>query len=377
MSIPLTCTEIAERTAKWLDVSFKKVHMSETALAAQFEEATYHIEHHNFDLNYVGKYALSEIPSTEGYKVVLTGEGADEQFGGYPVYLPDFLRATDSAANVDIRVPEEVRKQLVQEQDSIIEDAYRGMGATISQFSDTTSRASLGDLITPPAMAAFVPAPTLFKPEFPVHNVLETIRNNIPPHVQTLIREKWHPLNSAMYIWTKGHLVNQFLSCLGDRVEMAHSIEARTPFLDHIFTEYVNGIPTSMKIRYDAQAEGTSSFIEKYALREAVKPFVTPEIYARRKHPYSAPSRYPLHGPLHSMMIRIVTRENVEALGFIDWDEAQKMLQVAFAPDIDVRDVKDIWAWRQVLLIAQWIVIGQRFRVKKAVAPLSCQNGSV
>ena len=48
--------------------------MSEKELAARFEDATWHCEHHNPDLNYVGKYALSEVPQEVGFKVVLTGK---------------------------------------------------------------------------------------------------------------------------------------------------------------------------------------------------------------------------------------------------------------------------------------------------------------
>lgn len=49
--------------------------MDEEALASRFEDATWHCEHHNPDLNYVGKFALSEVPRELGFKVVLTGEG--------------------------------------------------------------------------------------------------------------------------------------------------------------------------------------------------------------------------------------------------------------------------------------------------------------
>lgn len=47
--------------------------MNEAELAARYEDATWHCEHHNPDLNYVGKYALSEVPTDLGFKVVLTG----------------------------------------------------------------------------------------------------------------------------------------------------------------------------------------------------------------------------------------------------------------------------------------------------------------
>ena len=51
----------------------------------------------------------------------------------------------------------------------------------------------------------------------------------------------------------------------------------------------------------------------------AARPFVTDEIYKKRKHPYSAPLQYAVDGPLHQLMKRLVTRENIEELGFMDW----------------------------------------------------------
>ena len=78
----------------------------------------------------------------------------------------------------------------------------------------------------------------------------------------------------------KGHLANQFMSCLGDRTEMAHSIGGRTPFLDHHVAEYFNNTPPSLKVKWNGN-EGSTA---KYALREAVKSFVTQEVYERVKH---------------------------------------------------------------------------------------------
>ncbi|PVH76509.1 N-terminal nucleophile aminohydrolase, partial [Cadophora sp. DSE1049] len=88
-------SDVAERTAEWLGVKFHKQIMDEEAFASRFELATWHCEHHNPDLNYIGKFALSEIPQSLGFKVVLTGEGSDEIFTGYHIYLPDVLREPD------------------------------------------------------------------------------------------------------------------------------------------------------------------------------------------------------------------------------------------------------------------------------------------
>jgi asparagine synthase (glutamine-hydrolysing) len=78
----------------------------------------------------------------------------------------------------------------------------------------------------------------------------------------------------------KTHFPNKLLNFLGDRMEMAHSIEGRTPFLDHHLVEAVVAMPATMKIH------GTT---EKYVLREAARPYLTDTVYRRQKHPFMAP----------------------------------------------------------------------------------------
>jgi asparagine synthase (glutamine-hydrolysing) len=133
----------------------------------------------------------------------------------------------------------------------------------------------------------------------------DTATNNIDGCIKLLMRNKWHPLHTSLYMWNKSALVNNLLSCLGHRLEMRHSVESRTPILDHHLTEDVNTLPPSLKVRGGIEssgAEGSSArasnqkaspsvvFTEKWILHEATKPFITDEVYRRRKHPYTAPT---------------------------------------------------------------------------------------
>lgn len=273
---------IANRTADHLGVKYYKKHMNEAELAARFEDATWHCEHHNPDLNYVGKYALSEVPQELGFKVVLTGEGADEQFAGYPVYLPDYLREPDHAYERN-PLPEDTRKTQCIKADAETEQYYESIGADGANRNASLARQLLNNITTVSSMAAFSPS-SLFShwtTEFDPSDPQLTIANAVDEDVRNKIQTSWHPLHSALYIWQKGHLANIFLSCLGDRTEMAHSVEARTPFLDHHLTQYVNGLPPSVKIRWDGNEE---RFVEKWVLREAGRGFITEEVYSRKKH---------------------------------------------------------------------------------------------
>jgi asparagine synthase (glutamine-hydrolysing) len=87
-------------------------------------------------------------------------------------------------------------------------------------------------------------------------------------------------VNQSLYLWSKTALANYILRTLGDGMEMSHSVEGRLPFLDHHLFEFVRRLPISIKIK---------DVVEKYILREAVKPLISETIYKRRKHPFVAP----------------------------------------------------------------------------------------
>jgi asparagine synthase (glutamine-hydrolysing) len=137
---------------------------------------------------------------------------------------------------------------------------------------------------------------------------------------------------------------------------MAHSVEGRQPFLDHRLTEYAMKLPPSVKLHYDPS---TRTFSEKWILKEAMKPFITAELYARKKHPFSAPVKYKPDGPVHKLFEKLLTKENVEALGFLEWDKCKDLLHDAIYDG-------DRPKWSQMILVGQFVILSQKFGVKKA-----------
>ncbi|KAL0944887.1 asparagine synthase [Colletotrichum truncatum] len=361
--------DIAERSAEWLGVEVLKKDMNEVELANNFEEAVYHTEHQTFDLNSVGKFCLSTLPRKHGVPVVLTGEGADEHFAGYPFVLPALLMEPDFAwPQSGLTHDTDTRVAMYKEMNDDINDMFQRIG----MFEDESATGAPNSMRLEPEWDAFAPWIR------DTYKAPEAGASTITPEVFQKMMTKWHALHSGLYIYTKGPLANMILTCLGDRTEMAHSIEARPPFLDHHLVEYVNGLPPSLKVAYiesAAQAANTGAgaslwwkdlsptrqkLSEKWILKEAGKPFITQELYERRKHPYSAPVKWPCGGPIHKMMKRIICKENIEQLGFVEWNSAQKWLEEGFGDDANPR------AFRKLICTASWVVISQRFGVKKA-----------
>jgi asparagine synthase (glutamine-hydrolysing) len=104
----------------------------------------------------------------------------------------------------------------------------------------------------------------------------------------------------------------------------------------------------------------TDLFTEKWILREAGKPYITKELYERRKQPYVAPNRWPKDGPLHNKLREICTREAVEQLGFVDWEIVRQGLDAAFGEGADGA------SFRMLLVVGAWVTLSKRFGIKRA-----------
>lgn len=319
------------------------------------------------DLGTLGKYTLSELPHEHGCKVILTGEGSDEHFAGYSPLLTDFLREKDysGVTNGDLSEEDRLAQLNARQQRSGINPANPGkpnladlrlidpsMISLARKQVNNVSMIEFADFFS--SLSSFAPwtESEFGKAERPttvVHNAIDGV-------ARAHAADKWHPLHSALYLWTKSGLPNILLVVLGDRVEMAHSIECRQPFLDHHLTEYVMSLPPDVKIRYIPE---TKSFSEKWILKEAMKPFVTKEIYERHKHPFTAPVKYQVGGPVHQALARLVTKGSIDALGFLDWEKCEHLVDDAIIQADPTR-------MRELIVIAQLIAIGKRFGVKEA-----------
>ncbi|RAK94836.1 asparagine synthetase B family protein [Aspergillus ibericus CBS 121593] len=346
-------SDIAQRTADWLGVELTCVHLDEAAIAAKFEDTAWHSEAPNPDANGIGKLALSEAVHAKGLKVVLTGEGADEHFAGYTLFAADALSEADSSWPLGL-MPESEREE-AWSQECIKSDIFQ-LGALPQNVPSSTKRV-LNNARLPPSLCTHTPLP--FAPwtdSYATSDPQTVLAESFNGRAYHNMATKWHPLHSSQYIWTKSVFPNIMLRYLGDNVDMVNHVESRTPYLDHHVTEYANALPPSLKMKYDPE---TKKLREKHILREAMKPFITEEIYHRAKHPYMGPVRYAADGPLHRVIQRLVTKENVEQLGFVDWATAEGLADKAFVQH-------DHSAFRNVLSLAQFIVIGRGFGAKKA-----------
>jgi asparagine synthase (glutamine-hydrolysing) len=218
---------------------------------------------------------LSEHVRKEGFKVVLTGEGADEVFGGYDLFKEAQIRRFWAGQ------PESTwRAQLLTRLYPYLRHSPVGAGGYGQSFwaqglADTsspfyahlqrwTTTRRLQSFLSRSARDAFAQA----RPE-------EELLNRLPAEFGS-----WEGLSRDQFVEAETLLFGYLLSSQGDRVAMANSVEGRVPFLDHRVVEFANRLPARYKLR---------GLREKAVLRKAVEDLLPAAIVNRVKQPYRAP----------------------------------------------------------------------------------------
>ncbi|KAJ7693429.1 putative asparagine synthase [Mycena rosella] len=378
---------VARRMAESIGAIMHIVRPTEKDLVDEFEPSVWHSEAPLMYLHGAGKILLSRAVREKGFKVVLSGEGADELFGGYNYLLPDYLRQPDplSAEMFGIPLPTELERQTTLK--AIFSRPRPQDHVSLSDLSLTDAqlgRSMLGGLITHRTIGVTSPPSTFFaQGVLDVHqnpDISRSIAEFFRPQIREEIASgRWHSLHGALYVVHKTALGNLILNHLGDRPEMANSVEGRPPFLDHKLVEYVNTLPPSLKIRPLLSPSKTDEalprswvFVEKWILREAIRPFVTEEIANIKKSMYNSPIPRPtstLEGastPLQTHLASRITREAVEKLGFLRWETVEATLhEFMERPDSPTDGGLDQNA-RRLLFVLSFIVLQEKFGVPHA-----------
>jgi len=228
-------------------------------------------------------FLLARLVRESGFKVVLTGEGADEILGGYDIFKEAKIRRF-WARDLSSRMRPLLLKRLYPYMDGI----QRQSLAYLRHFFRVSER----DLASPffshlPRWELTARLKLLFSSD-----VCEQIRDYdaMDELAQHLPREfaSWCPFNQAEYLETTGLLPGYILSSQGDRMAMAHSVEGRFPFLDHRVVEFASRLSPNLKMK---------ALNEKSLLKRACSRLVPPSILNRPKQPYRAPGGSCFFGP--------------------------------------------------------------------------------
>lgn len=337
--------EAAAKMAAHAGSDHHELLLSQDDLASHFADSVYHAETHVTNAHGVAKHLLSRAVRDAGYKVVLTGEGADEALLGYPHFRQDWLQY-DVPSRPGLSRDEQLQR-LASE-----------------------NRASHGRLLAPEKAvgSAAMEAALGFVPAWLQVQLESRQRGAKPLDYDQLERacagdpvadllDELGPLarisdckvaEKSALLWARTMLPNYILAVLGDRSEMAHSVEGRLPFLDASLWRFLAGVPAQWKIR-----DG----VEKYLLREAVRDLVPAEVYQARKHPFLSPPVDLASNVAFAELAGDLLVGAASAVPFLDPSAVANMLAALHSGNAG----EPIHSERNLLYVMSLVVLQQRF----------------
>lgn len=274
------------------------------SLADTVQQIAYYSDEPSADAGALPVWFLSQM-SRRHVTVALSGEGADELFGGYQTYLADrYARAARL-------VPAFARRLALQAVGFLpVTDEKIGLDYKINRF--------LGGSLLPEAEAHFFWNGTFTDAE--KHRLYAA--DGEYPGTRSLAEDDRDAgsLNRFLALDQKYYLTDDILyKC--DRMSMAHSLEVRPPFLDHRIVEFAARLPESFKIR------GSKL---KFILKALMRDKLPAQILDRRKEGFDIPAHQWLRSTLKPLLLDTVNRKSVEESGLFRWTEIDALFTKHF-----------------------------------------------
>ena len=259
----------------FLRTDHSSVRCSGADIGEVFSDVVWHTEQPILRTAPAPLFLLSRHVRNSGFKVVVTGEGADEVLGGYDIFKETKIR------HFWARRPDSVwRPLLLKRLYPYMDGIQRQSPAYLKKFfqiapEDVASpffshlprwrlTAKLKGFLSDDARA-----------EVGRHDSLAMLERKLPAAFQGL-----RPFSQAEYLEATLLLPGYILSSQGDRVAMAHAVEGRYPFLDYRVVEFASKLPMRMKMRVLDQ---------KHLLKRAAEGLIPESVRQRFKQPYRAP----------------------------------------------------------------------------------------
>ncbi|GIO24187.1 asparagine synthase (glutamine-hydrolyzing) [Oceanobacillus sp. J11TS1] len=275
--------DVAKETAEKLGVNNTSYIVTPEEYIENLPQIIWHMDDPLADPSCVPLYFVAREAKKQ-VKVVLSGEGADELFGGYNIYRePESLKVFQSIpkpvkhmlAKVAHVLPEGVRgKSFLERGTTPLSERYIG---NAKMFEDEQLKELMQHYN--PSLSYRDVTSNLFKEanEYPLVNQMQYV---------------------DIHTWMRGDILLK-----ADRMTMANALELRVPFLDKEVFRVASELPVDLKI-----ANGTT----KYILREAAKGIVPDHVLNRKKLGFPVPMRHWLKNELHDWAVNLIHESNTE-----------------------------------------------------------------
>lgn len=271
----------------FLNVNHSEIIATNDAIGSNLENVLWHTEKPLLRTGPIPLYILSGLVNQSGYKVVLTGEGADEIFGGYDIFKETKIRnfwSKDPDSKLRplllgrlypyIFKDERLKQTLIAFFKYGIDDPEDPFFSHIIRWKNTSKIKNFFS--------------EQLKDSIRDYNSYSELKNQLPADFFN-----FDAVTKSQFLESMIFLSNYLLSSQGDRVAMAHSLELRVPYLDHRMIELLAKVNSEIKIK---------GLNEKYLLKEVFKNRLPSSILKRWKNPYRAP----IHKAILSKNINLV-----------------------------------------------------------------------
>jgi asparagine synthase (glutamine-hydrolysing) len=267
------------------------------------EKLVPHLDEPFGDFSIFPTYLVSEV-ARRNVKVILSGDGGDEIFGGYDTYVAE---AMDRYYRL---LPGGVRQNLLPGLIARIPPRPEKKGA-INKTKRFIEGAALPSSLQHTRWMMFITdsdRDLLFQPD-----VRDSLNGHSTPDLfEQYFKEKshWEPLAQQQYVDIKTYLVDDILTKV-DRMSMAVSLEARVPLLDFRIVELAVNLPARMKI-----TQGDTKRIFKKAMAKRLPV----DVLQKPKQGFSIPIKHWLRDSLKPMMTDLLSQQRIRQRGYFNED---------------------------------------------------------
>jgi asparagine synthase (glutamine-hydrolysing) len=293
-----------KEASAFLHTQHSDAHCTYEDIARVFPAVIWHTEQPILRTAPAPLFLLAKLVQDSGFKVVLTGEGADETMGGYDIFQEVKIRRFWS------RKPESrLRPLLLKRLYPYMEGIQRQPAVYLKQFFHVTERDLASSFFSHLPRWQLTAKLKMFlsqavREEVQSYDALSELEQVLPSACRS-----WTTFNRAEYLETAYLLPGYILSSQGDRMAMAHSVEGRYPFLDHRVVEFAAKLPPNLKMKVLDQ---------KYLLKRAANGLIPASILRRHKQPYRAPNGKCFFASTASYVEDILSPERIRQNGIFN-----------------------------------------------------------
>ena len=299
----------------YLGTEHTSIRCTRADIAAAFPRTVLHTESTIVRTAPAPLMLLSAHVREAGYKVVLTGEGADEVFGGYDLFKEAKIRRFWA------RSPDSTTRPRILER---LYPYLKNSPAASRAFTQAFFRDGMEHVEQP--YFAHIPRWTTTRRihQFFSREVRDAI-GDWDPYGAILATlpsgvNRWKPMARDQYVEAHTLMTGYLLCSQGDRVAMANSIEGRFPFLDHRLIEFANQLPPQLKLH---------GLTEKYLLKKSIKGLLPETVRTRTKQPYRAPDSQSFFnaGVPVDYVAELFSASKISSAGYFDASATSKLFE--------------------------------------------------